>query len=367
MARLIDSLTDVAAADPDTRRRGQILITICLGIISVLLSVGLGFTLLQPSVGRFINLGLAVAVFAGAAALARKGFVTAGGYIVIVLSSTGALSAVFLNPTSPFNIFYLVIGLLLSSILLPPYQIWIVLGLLIASVVGVIAIVPPANREAINLNLALVHLTVLLVISAFIAFIGGLSLHRALREAENSRRQLEITNQQLADMNATLEARITERTTTLHQLVEEQRATATRLAESLQAQQQLNQMFMAVATPVIPVSNETLVIPLIGNIDDGRAHNLVTTALQALEEQQAHVLILDVTGVATVDTQVAGVFLQVARAARLMGTETILAGIRPELAQTLVSLGADLGNLRTTASLQTALALITNGKVEPGR
>lgn len=367
MTQFIETLTEVATPDPDTRRRGRILITICLGIIAVLLTVGLGLTLLQPIPRRFLNLGLAVVVFATTAALARKGFVTAGAYLLIVLSTLGTLSGLFLNPTSPFNTFYLLVGVLLSSILLPPHQIWIVLGMLIASVLGASALVPETTRQAINLPLAIGHVTVLLVVSAFIGFIGSLGLQRALREAESARRQLETTNQQLSEMNATLESRVTERTAALRQMVEEQRAMASRLAESLQAQQQLNQMFMAVATPVIPVSDETLVIPLIGNFDDGRAHTLVTTALQALEEQQARVLILDVTGVATVDTQVAAVLLQVARAARLMGAETILAGIRPELAQTLVSLGADLGNLRTAASLQSALALITSGKVEPGR
>ncbi|MCS6880649.1 MAG: STAS domain-containing protein [Oscillochloridaceae bacterium] len=367
MTRFIQTLTEVATPDPDTRRRGRILITICLGIIVVLLTVGVGLTLLQPMPRRFVNLGLAVLVFASAGALARKGFVTAGAYVLIVLSILGTLSGLFLNPTSPFNLFYLLIGVLLSSILLPPNQIWIVLGMLIAGVLGASALVPEATRQAINLPLAIGHLTVLLVVSAFIAFIGALNLQRALREAESTRRQLETTNQQLSEMNATLEKRVTERTARLHQMVEEQRAMASRLAESLQAQQQLNQMFMAVATPVIPVSDETLVIPLIGNINEGRAHNLLTTALQALEEQQARVLILDVTGVAIVDTQVAEVLLQVARAARLMGAETILAGIRPELAQTLVSLGADLGNLRTAARLQTALSLIPNGKGEASR
>lgn len=73
------------------------------------------------------------------------------------------------------------------------------------------------------------------------------------------------------------------------------------------------------------------------------------------------------TGVALVDTQVAAALLQVARAARLMGAETLLAGIQPEVAQTLVSLGADLSNLRTTANLQTALSFITDGKAASDR
>jgi len=360
MIHWIETLTTVTATDPDTRRRGRILIIICLGIVAMLLSLGLGLTLLQPSPGRFLNLGLALMVFAGAAALARKGLVTAGAYILIVLSSIGALSGVFLNPTSPFNSFYLIIGVLLSSILLPPQQIWIVLGLLIAGVAGTLALVPPATREAINLHLAMAHLTVLLSVSAFISFIGARGLERALRDADTARQRLETTNRQLSDINATLEARVTERTARLRQLVEEQRATAAQLAESLQAQQKLNELFMAVALPIIPVSDTTLVIPLIGNIDTHRAQHLFTTVLNALAEQRVRTLILDMTGVALVDTQVAAALLQVAQAARLMGAETILAGIRPEVAQTLVSLGADLSDLRTTANLQTALSSIAN-------
>lgn len=367
MLRWIETLTTVTAINPDARRRGRILIIICLDIVAVLLSLGLGLTLLQPSPGRFLNLGLALMVFTGAAALARKGFVTAGAYILILLSSIGALSGVFLNPTSPFNSFYLIIGVLLSSILLPPHQIWIVLGLLLAGVAGTFAIVLPAVREAISLSLALAHLTVLLTVSAFISFIGARSLERALRDADTARQHLETTNRQLSEINTTLEARVAERTARLEQLVEEQRATAAQLTESLQAQQKLNELFMAAAMPIIPVSDTTLVLPLIGNIDTHRVQHLFTTVLQALAERRIRTLILDMTGVALVDTQVAAALLQVARAARLMGAETLLAGIQPEVAQTLVSLGADLSNLRTTANLQTALSFITDGKAASDR
>ncbi|MGQ9927099.1 MAG: STAS domain-containing protein [Chloroflexaceae bacterium] len=363
MIHWIETLTTVTASNPDVRRRGRILIIICLGIVGVLASLGLGLTLLQPSVGRFLNLGLALMVFIGAAAVARKGFVTAGAYILILLSSIGALSGVFLNPTSPFNSFYLIIGVLLSSILLPPHQIWIVLGLLIAGVAGTFAIVPPEVREAIGLSLGLAHLTVLLTVSAFISFIGARSLEHALHDADTARQRLETTNQQLSEINATLEKRVAERTARLQQLVEEQRATAAQLAESLQTQQKLNELFMAVAMPVIPVSDTTLVLPLIGNLDTHRVQHLFTTVLQALAERRIRTLILDMTGVALVDTHVAAALLQVARAARLMGAETLLAGIRPEVAQTLVSLGADLSNLRTTANLQTALSSSANVKI----
>lgn len=362
MTRLLEAATSVASSNPDVRRRGRILVTICLGILVILLTVGMGLTMLQPKVGRFINLSLAVMVFTLTYTLGRMGFVTPAAYLLLLLNGLGAITGIFLNPTSPFNMFYLILGILLASVLLPPRQIWVVLGFSLVAVASVLVAIPAEIRAAHLFNPALSHLTVILIASAFVSFIGARHLNNALREAEAARAHSEAVNRQLVEINATLEERVAKRTEQLRKLVEEQRATATQLAESLQAQQRLNQMFMEVSTPVIPVRDDTLVIPIIGNIDSQRVHNLFNTALQALEAHQARVLILDITGVAVMDTQVAAALIQVARATALMGAETILAGIRPEVAQTLVSLGTDLVSLRTTATLQTALEFTFNGR-----
>ncbi len=357
---LFAQLIDSAAHHPHEKRRGRILVMLCLGVISLLLTVGTALTLLQPSPGRFINLGLAVLVFAIAGALGRKGYVTAGSYVVIVVSAIGALSGVFLNPTSPFNTFYLLISVLLASVLLSPRQIWVVLGLCLASLAGVMATIPAETRATINFDLAAAHLTVLLVVSAFISFVGARSLSAALEAADASRKQAETVSQQLSEANATLESRVEERTAALRQFAEEQRTVMAQLEESLKAQQLLHQTVLSMAAPVIPVSDDALVVPLIGVIDGERVQHLLSSALQSIEQSRARVLILDVTGVAVIDSYVAAALLQVAQAARLMGAETILAGIRPEVAQTLVGLGADLGNLRTAATLQSALRLMIN-------
>ena len=152
MNRMIATLTHVNANSPDKQRRGRILVTICFGVVALLLSVGMGLTLMQPSVGRFVNLGLAVLVFTAAGVLGRKGFVGVGAYMLIVVSIIGAISGVILNPTSPFNTFYLIVSVLLASVLLPPRQIWIVLGLCLAVLAGVIAMVPPEIRTVANLK-----------------------------------------------------------------------------------------------------------------------------------------------------------------------------------------------------------------------
>lgn len=361
MTSMLSSLIDVTARTPEERRRGRILVPLSLGVVALLLSVGMALTLLQPSAGRFINLGLATLVFASAALLGKKGFVTTGAYILIVASGMGALSGVLLNPTSPFNLFYLLISVLLASVLLPPRQIWIILGLCLAGIAGVLSRVPAETRTAINLDLALAHLTILLVISAFISFIGARSLSSALKAADEARRHAEEVGQQLSVANATLEARVEERTAAYRRLADEQRAAVAQLEESLKAQQHLNQMIAELTVPVIPVRDDTLVVPLIGSIDANRVQQLFTAALRSLEQTRARVLIIDVTGVAIIDSQVAAALIQVAQAARLMGAETILAGIRPEVAQTLISLGAGLNEMRTAATLQSALSLADTG------
>lgn len=359
--KLFATLTDSMAVDPQTKRRGRILVTLCLGVIVTLLSVGTVLTLLQPSPGRFLNLGIALLVFATAAALGRKGYVATGTYILIIISSMGATSGVFLNATSPFNLFYLLVSILLASVLLPPRQIWIVLGLCLIGLALIIATVSPEIRTAINLNLAVAHLAVLLIVSAFISFIGARSLSAALEAAERLRRQAETASQELSMANAMLESRVEERTAALKRVADEQRAVMAQLEASLQVQQQLHQAVLELAVPVIPVSDEALVVPLSGVIDSERARQFIHSVLQSLEQSRARFLIIDLTGVAVIDTYAAVVLLQVAQAARLIGAETILAGIRPEVAQTLVGLEIDLSDLRTVATLQSALAFIMSG------
>ncbi|MGQ9895379.1 MAG: STAS domain-containing protein [Roseiflexus sp.] len=360
MNRLLANLTHVDARTPDEQRRGRILVTICFGIVALLLSVGMGLTMLQPSVGRFVNLGLAIFVFSAAGVLGRKGFVSIGAYMLIVVSIIGAGSGVILN--SPLNTFYLIVSVLLASVLLPPRQIWIVLGICLAALAGVMIMVPPETRNISNLNPAIGHLTVLLIVGAFISFIGSQSLSAALAVADDARQRAEEANRQLEIANATLESRVAERTSELQRLADEQRAAVIRLEESLKAQQQLDRIIAELAVPVIPVTDDTLIIPLIGNIDSTRVYHLLNSALHSIEQSRARTLIIDITGVAVIDSHVAAALVQVAEAARLMGTETILAGIRPEVAQTLIGLGASLEGLRTAATLQSALKPIRNGR-----
>lgn len=110
------------------------------------------------------------------------------------------------------------------------------------------------------------------------------------------------------------------------------------------------------SVPILPLNKRTMVIPLVGNLDSTRLDMLQQQALQALEQSSARHLILDITAVPIVDTHVAHGLIQVVRAARLLGAEVILVGIRPEVAQTLVGLGVDLGSMVTQSTLQSGMA-----------
>jgi rsbT co-antagonist protein RsbR len=103
-----------------------------------------------------------------------------------------------------------------------------------------------------------------------------------------------------------------------------------------------------------------MIVPLVGALDSGRLAQLCTQALQAIERTVTRYLILDITGVVIVDSQVAQGIIVVMEAARLLGTEVILVGIRPEVAQAIVQLGLHLAGVRTFSTLQTALSSINS-------
>jgi len=113
------------------------------------------------------------------------------------------------------------------------------------------------------------------------------------------------------------------------------------------------------ATPLIPLAENVIVMPLIGNIDTPRARQIMEVLLEGVAANQAEIVIIDITGVQVVDTAVANALLQTARAASMLGAQVILTGIQPQIAQTLVSLGVDLGSLITRSTLQEGIRFAT--------
>ncbi len=111
------------------------------------------------------------------------------------------------------------------------------------------------------------------------------------------------------------------------------------------------------STPLIPLNDKVVIMPLVGAIDTARAQQIMETLLEGIAQHQATVAILDITGVQVVDTQVANTLIQAAQATRLLGAQIMLTGISPIMAQTLVHLGVDLHGITTRRSLQDGIAL----------
>jgi rsbT co-antagonist protein RsbR len=128
-----------------------------------------------------------------------------------------------------------------------------------------------------------------------------------------------------------------------------------RTREDLIARQQRE--LLELSTPVVALWEGILGVPLIGTLDSERTQVIMENLLQRIVDTGASIAIIDITGVPTVDTLVAQHLLKTVSAARLMGAECIISGIRPQIAQTIVHLGVDLGNVVTKATLADALIL----------
>jgi rsbT co-antagonist protein RsbR len=109
------------------------------------------------------------------------------------------------------------------------------------------------------------------------------------------------------------------------------------------------------STPLIPITDDIVIMPLVGSVDSLRAQNVMETLLKGIEKNRARIAILDITGVPIVDTQVANTLIQSAQAIRLLGAKVLLTGIGPEIAQTLVGLGVDLSSITTHSTLQSGI------------
>ena len=115
------------------------------------------------------------------------------------------------------------------------------------------------------------------------------------------------------------------------------------------------QELLELSTPVVKLWDGVLALPLIGTLDSARTQVVMESLLQQIVDTGAEIAIIDITGVPTVDTLVAQHLLKTVAAARLMGADCIISGIRPQIAQTIVHLGVDLGDVVTKATLADAL------------
>ncbi len=148
----------------------------------------------------------------------------------------------------------------------------------------------------------------------------------------------------------------------LHELEQSAQERTTLQQQVIQAQQDA---LRELSSPLIPIADKVVVMPLIGSIDASRAEQILKSLLSGVEQHRANVAIIDITGVQMVDTSVAQVLLQATQAITLLGAQTMLTGVKPQVAQTFVHLGIDLSNIQTFSTLQQGIAATVTPHVRP--
>ena len=124
---------------------------------------------------------------------------------------------------------------------------------------------------------------------------------------------------------------------------------------------------LEMSTPVTKIWDGVLFAPIVGIVDSKRSHDIMNKALSSIVDHRARMLMLDIGGVGMVDTAVANHLIKIAKAAVLMGCKTIISGISPAIAQTITELGIDLGSIRTTSTIESALREAVAGVNPSGR
>jgi rsbT co-antagonist protein RsbR len=128
-----------------------------------------------------------------------------------------------------------------------------------------------------------------------------------------------------------------------------------RVQEALAAQ---SRTLMEMSTPVTQLWEGILMLPVVGIMDSKRAQDMMNAILRSIADTQSQYFILDISGVAVVDTAVANHLIKITKATDLMGCECIITGISPAIAQTIVELGINVGSVQTTAAMKDALATV---------
>lgn len=269
--------------------------------------------------------------------LAQRGYLEAGAFLFAVYPtlSIGGIT-LFMPATFPWAAITLVVLIILMGMILDPMAayavafgggvLYVVLNLLIRR-----RLVTPLDiPEIAVLIVGGLFYTMIFFLVAFLSWLATSGLKQALKESRQRADELQEASQRQAQMLAELEERTAEQARLLA-LVEE------------------------LSTPVIPIFEDTIALPLVGSIDSRRAQRITAELLEGIGQRRAKMAIIDITGVPTVDTAVVNSLMQAVRAAELMGCQVVLTGIRPEIAHTLVVLGVDLGDVVTLRNLQSGI------------
>lgn len=334
----LTKLVTITNADEDVRRRGRLIAILTLAM-SGLAILFVPMVLLQPNAGSGLTaIGACLALYAGLLWLTHHGRITLAGYLLAGSVTVAALATMpFQNSVSTAP-FYLVLAVLLAGVVLPARQIWLFMAFNLIALAVAIAFLP-YNLIANGAGLQVVIGSALMVlIGAFIGFLGANGTEQALAAARDHAR-----NASAAQAEAEQQAR----------------TLATQTDALAAAEQRLRELVATLETPAVMLADGVLLAPLVGALDSRRAQDITAHLLHAVAEQCVRLLVLDVTGVAVIDTAVAQALLQTIHAVRLLGCEVAMTGISATVATTITHLGIQLDGVQIARSPQDILSSLT--------
>ncbi|RRR69371.1 MAG: STAS domain-containing protein [Candidatus Viridilinea halotolerans] len=295
--------------------------------------------------------------FVVALVILRRGALVMAVIVANVSITVGTL--ITMTPTglegSRAILLMLVTPILLGGLIVSTRMLWINTALVILSVVGLLAL---EGLMPGLVGFSAESYDPLLTVIAFAIFITFIALvidrfGQALRASITHLRHREHELEQLRD---SLEQQVKERTTDLSQALHEMAAQSAAQAQLLAQIEAQQLVIRQLSVPLLPVGAKTLVMPLVGALDTERMQAVQQEALNAIERQHTSRLLLDLTGVPVIDTTIAQGLFKVVQAARLLGNNVVLIGIRPEVAQTMVALGINFAEIPVARDLASALA-----------
>lgn len=172
-----------------------------------------------------------------------------------------------------------------------------------------------------------------------------------------------VINDQIRDFEARMVLSNNDVLVLSRDMTKQRRAERERQAMQEQIIQAQQAALRELSTPLMPIADGVVAMPIIGTIDTMRAQQIMEALLQGIAEHSADIAILDITGVKVVDTQVAGALIRAAQAARMLGAQVVLTGISPEIAQTLVHIGAEMREMVAKPTLQQGIAYALSRRV----
>lgn len=350
MRRWLDWLLTVNSPDENIRRRGRNIIYIILGLLVLMLFIAVAWTIITPvSIIFVFATVLPTLTYFGMLVLVRRGYVDTAAVIIFMMQLTVSVYILTSSFEQPWSVMMLITPLLFASVSLRAWQIWIAF---IAIAIARVFINTQTRDTTTDI---LIFQIITFAVFTLMLFLGTRSLEQSLQQSDELRHVAEGSSNALAAANDNLEQAVNNRTADLQHALSDVRERELRLTQTLQKLSASQELVRSLSAPIIPILPSVIVVPLAGILDGEQAQRLMQQVLERISAQRSRDLILDITGVPIMDSHVANVVIQIAQAVKLLGTRTLLVGVRPEVAQTLVALNIEFGDLEIFADLQDAV------------